>query len=361
LMQDGTPQSVFARTAELSSYHLEAPALVRLFSGLQARGVKVDSYVSNPAAGVEALAPWLSPALSGEPARPAPADASDSNSILETAGLNFTYMSGTPFEYQALRDVNFRAPAHQITGLVGSTGSGKTTLIQHFNGLLQPGSGIVKVQGRDIKGYKANLMELRKKVGLVFQFPESQLFEENVYADVAFAPLNFGVPKADIEPIVKAALEVMDLDFESYRDRSPFSLSGGEMRKAAIAGVLAARPEILVMDEPLAGLDAASRKHLLATLSHLQQDQGCSLVIISHNMEELFRASHYLGILHEGKLAYNGRLEGGVSQVSALAGLGLELPAYVQMLQMLKARGFPVPARALTVEQAIEEIVAISK
>lgn len=262
------------------------------------------------------------------------------------------YSPGTPYAIQALKDVTLEIGDGETVGLIGHTGSGKSTLIQHFNGLLKPTSGWIQVQGINTAAKGANLRQLRQKVGLVFQYPEHQLFEETVQADVAFGPKNLGLDKDHMEQRVRDALAAVDLDYDEVRDRSPFELSGGQMRRVAIAGVLAMEPEILILDEPTAGLDPRARNEILSHLRRIQQHRGITLIIVSHSMDEIAAMVDRIIVLDHGTVYAQGTPRQIFARGDELRAIGLDVPPLTRLMLELKARGMNVPTDVLTIEEA---------
>lgn len=273
--------------------------------------------------------------------------------MMELEGVSFTYLQGTPFESQALHEIDLTIAEAEAIGLAGTTGSGKSTLIQHLNGLIRPQTGSVRVQGKEVPRRGGDLRWLREAVGLLFQFPEQQLFEETVAQDVAFGPRCLGLPPDQIQTRVKEALERVGLDLEQFGDRSPFQLSGGEARKVALAGVLANRPRYLVLDEPTAGLDPASRRDLIERLRRWRREEGLTLVVVSHSMDELAQLVDRLVVLAEGRVAADGPIRELFDQPERLQELGLEAPAVSQIVVAARARGLPLKETPITMDEAV--------
>lgn len=267
------------------------------------------------------------------------------------------YQAGTPLATEALKGITLEIQEGEFFGLIGQTGSGKSTLIQHLNGLIKPSRGLVQVDGQNLWERGANLKEIRQKVGLVFQYPEHQLFEETVFADVAFGPRNMGLAEAEVKERVEEALAIVGLDGE-IADRSPFELSGGQKRRVAIAGVLAMRPKYLILDEPTAGLDPMGRQEILGEISALQR-QGVTVVLVSHNMEEVARLVSRLAVMHDGKIIAQGRPEEVFSKGDLLEEVGLALPQIAQLMHRLRERGLDIPVDIYTVGEAREAILRI--
>ena len=276
---------------------------------------------------------------------------------IEVTNLTYTYMPGTPYEKTALMQVNLCIEEGHFVGIIGHTGSGKSTLIQHLNGLLKPQEGKIVVDGGDIweKGYKRSLV--RQKVGLVFQYPEYQLFEETVFKDVAFGPRNMGLDEKEVFNRVRFAMNMVGLDFEELKDASPFGLSGGQRRRIAIAGILAMKPKYLVLDEPTAGLDPRGRKEILEHLRNLNKKQGITIILVSHNMDEVAWLADKIVVMDRGRISRSGTPREVFSDGKYLLELGLALPAMSSLLLRLKEKGWDVDGSVFTVEDASREIL----
>lgn len=279
--------------------------------------------------------------------------------LILVEGLAHTYLRGTPLEAEALRDVHLTVHEGQGVGIIGHTGSGKSTLLQHLNGLLRPQSGRVIVDGVNLSDPRADVRKVRQTVGLIFQRPEDQLFERYVGDDVAFGPRKFGLSREEVRERVRWALAMVGLDFEAFKDRPTFSLSGGEMRKVAIAGVLANRPRALVVDELTAGLDPRTRAELLGRLERWQAEEGLTLVMVSHNMDDLVRLTERLYVMVEGRTVLEGDTRQVFGQLSRLREWRLEGPRVTMAMRALWERGVPVRADALTVEEAEASLVEV--
>lgn len=274
--------------------------------------------------------------------------------------LTHIYNEGMPFEKIALEDINIEINKGEFVGIIGHTGSGKSTLIQMFNGLLKPTKGQVLINGEDINGEQVNKKEVRQKVGIVFQYPEYQLFEMTVKEDVAFGPKNLGLSNEEIEKRVAEAINAVGLD-ASYYDKSPFELSGGQKRRVAIAGVLAMGPEILILDEPTAGLDPKGRDELFKQLKEMHQNLGLTVVVISHSMEDMARYAKQLIVLYKGKIAYEGTPREVFAHGEKLETIGLAMPQIRYIMEALKAKGMAVSEDVLTVEEAAQQIIMLLK
>lgn len=275
--------------------------------------------------------------------------------------LTHIYDKGMPSESVALDDVSFTAEDGQFIGIIGHTGSGKSTLLQHLNGLLKPDEGTVTVGNVDITQPGISMVEIRKRIGLVFQYPEYQLFEETVAKDVAFGPKNLGLSETEIEERVKEAIELVGLDYETVKDRSPFELSGGQKRRVAIAGVVAMRPEVLILDEPTAGLDPKAHKDVLNMVEEVHRRTGNITIFVSHNMADIARLSDKILVIHSGKLVTKGSPKEVFSQKETLRSVGLDLPPVTEFTEGLRARGINLSATILDVDEAAAQIAEYLK
>ena len=275
---------------------------------------------------------------------------------IQVRNLTNIYEPGMPTESVALEDVPFEIEDGQMVGIIGHTGSGKSTLLQHLNGLLKPTSGQIVVSGRDITAPGVSMVEIRKIIGLVFQYPEYQLFEETVAKDVAFGPKNLGLSEDEIEERVREALELVGLDYEAVAERSPFELSGGQKRRAAIAGVIAMRPEVLILDEPTAGLDPKAHKDVLAMVEEVHRRTGNITILVSHNMADIARLSDKIIVVDSGRLIAVGTPEEVFARREQLEQVGLALPPVTQFTEALRSRGLPLSETILSADQAVEEI-----
>lgn len=276
---------------------------------------------------------------------------------IKIKNLTHIYNEGMPFEKIALEDINIEIQTGEFVGIIGHTGSGKSTLIQMFNGLLKPTRGDVFVNDQNIHGDKANKKEIRQKVGLVFQYPEYQLFEMTVKEDVAFGPKNLGLTEEEVKARVKYALDAVGLD-ESYYEKSPFELSGGQKRRVAIAGVLAMKPETLILDEPTAGLDPKGRNELFEQLQKMHRELGLTIILISHSMEDVARYVEKLFVLYKGKIAYQGTPREVFANGKKLEEIGLAMPQIRYVMEALKAKGMPITEDVLTVEEAAGVLIS---
>lgn len=279
---------------------------------------------------------------------------------IELKNATYIYMPKTPYERIALDDVNLTIEEGSFTAIAGHTGSGKSTLVQHFNGLLKPAKGEVLVDGVDInavdKEGRVRGWHARQQVGMVFQYAETQLFEETIAQDIAFGPLNQGLSEEEAEDRVRQAMEMVGLSYPEYKDKSPFALSGGQMRRVAIAGVLAMRPKYLVLDEPAAGLDPRGREELMAEIQRLHKKGKLTIVFVSHNMEDIARYADKMVVMQGGRLRGLGRPAEIFAQDELLQAAGLQKPAIMQVMDRLHKAGLPVDIRALTPEAGLKSL-----
>ena len=276
---------------------------------------------------------------------------------IEIKNVNYLYSQGTSYEMHALKNVNLEIPDGQFVGLIGHTGSGKSTLTQHLNGLVKATSGHIYYNGEDIYAEEFSMKKLRSKVGLVFQYPEHQLFETEVLADVCFGPKNLGFTKEEAEEKAKAALRMVGMG-EEYDKSSPFELSGGQKRRVAIAGVLAMDPEVLILDEPTAGLDPRGRDEVLDQVSALQKSRGITVILVSHSMEDVAKYVDRLIVMNQGEVRFDGRPVDVFHHYKELEEIGLAAPQTTYLMQELKKQGADVNTDATTVEEAADAIEA---
>lgn len=280
--------------------------------------------------------------------------------ILSTDKLTYTYSTGTPFEKTAVDHVDLEIEEGTFVGVIGSTGSGKSTLMQHFNGLLRPTSGSVYLNGQDIWADKNRLRDIRFQVGLVFQYPEYQLFEETVYRDIAFGPANMGLSESEINERVLEAAEFAGLT-ESQLSQSPFALSGGQKRRAAIAGVMAMRPRILILDEPTAGLDPMGREEILAEIHNYHKKTGCTILFVTHSMEDVSRYAEKLLVMNKGSIFCYDDTGAVFRQAEEIEKIGLAVPQVSRICNELRQRGIPLDDNIYTVKEAVKQLSAYYK
>ncbi len=271
--------------------------------------------------------------------------------------LFHVYNPNTPFESKALNGVNFEIKKGELLGLIGHTGSGKSTLIQHLNGLLKPTSGKILINDIDITSPDISLTQVRKKVGVVFQYPEYQLFEETIYKDIAFGPKNLGLGEEEIEKRIKEVMELVGLDYAKLKDRSPFELSGGQKRRVAIAGVIAMKPEVLVLDEPTAGLDPRGRDEILNQIKVLHGKYNMTIILSSHSMEDMAKLANKLIVMYKGKIELMGSPRDVFKQGEKLKEIGLGIPQVLDLANKLREKGLSIKEDIMTIEEAKREIL----
>lgn len=270
--------------------------------------------------------------------------------------VSYIYGEKTPFEKLALDNVSFEIKKGEFVGIIGHTGSGKSTLIQHFNGLLKPKSGNVIIGNENTKDKNFVKSKIRYKIGLVFQYPEYQLFEETIEKDIAFGPKNMGLDDKEVTKRVKDAMKVVGLDYETKKDKSPFEISGGQKRRVAIAGILAMKPEILILDEPTAGLDPKGRDELFSQIRKLYEESNITVVLISHSMEDVAKLVNRIIVMKDGKIHFDKPTRDAFSDVSDLKSVGLDVPQITELMDSMRKKGYNFSENILTVEEAHKEI-----
>ena len=281
--------------------------------------------------------------------------------MIKTEHLTHIYGVGTPFETAAIEDVSIHIPKGEFVGVIGHTGSGKSTLISHFNAILKPTSGRVLIDGRDLwDSDKKVRIQTRFDVGLVFQYPEYQLFEETVYKDIAFGPKNMGLPEDEIEKRVLKAIDFVGLDTNVLK-KSPFDLSGGQKRRVAIAGVMALEPKVLILDEPAAGLDPKGRDEILGRIRDYHKETKSTILFVSHSMEDISRNAQSVLVMNRGKCAIHTSVEQVFERAEELVQMGLDIPAITRIFISLQEKGYPVSKNVYTVEQGKSELMRLMK
>ena len=278
---------------------------------------------------------------------------------IKIENLTHVYMPKRPFEKKALDNVNLLIEDGEFLALIGHTGSGKSTLIQHLNGLLEPTSGRILVDDIDITNKEAKLTEIRKKIGLVFQYPEYQLFEETIEKDIAFGPNNLGLSSEEVSRRVKKSMEMVGLDYETYKDVSPFDLSGGQKRRVAIAGVIAMELKVLILDEPTAVLDPKGRDDILEQIKLLHEKYKMTIVLVSHSMEDVGKLAQRIVVMNKGKVELLGKPSEVFKEVETLEKIGLAVPQVTYLMRVLRERGFNVSDEIFTVEKGTEAILKV--
>ena len=276
---------------------------------------------------------------------------------IQTKGLTYRYGIGTPFEKTAVDHVDLEIESGSFVGIIGHTGSGKSTLIQHLNGLLKPTEGSILLDGKDIWAEKAQMHQVRFRVGLVFQYPEYQIFEETVAKDIAFGPRNMGLAEEEVQARVKETAAIVGLS-DDILEQSPFLLSGGQKRRVAIAGVMAMRPEVLILDEPTAGLDPRGREEILEEIKAYRRQTGATILLVSHSMEDVARHAQQILVMNAGKVFCYGTVENVFRRSQELQAIGLAVPQITRVCNALRAKGIPLTEDIFTVEQAKEQLIA---
>ena len=360
IVMDGTTREVFSQVELLKKYRLDVPQVTLLAYELKQKGYDIPAgilTVEELIAALEHCGVKKTDAIqmaSVEVREVLPAK-KDEEPILKLENVNYVYSPGTAYEKKALKEINFDIYKGQFIGVIGHTGSGKSTLIQHLNGILKATSGAMYYKGENVYEEKYNLKELRNNVGLVFQYPEHQLFEVDVMSDVCFGPKNQGLSEEECKERALEALRLVGLP-EKYYTVSPFDLSGGQKRRVAIAGVLAMKPRVLVLDEPTAGLDPKGRDEILDQIAFLQKEGNLTVILVSHSMEDIAKYVDRIVVMNRGNKMYDGRPKDVFAQYKELEKVGLAAPQVTYMMHALAAKGIPVNLEATTIEEAVEAI-----
>ena len=361
IVMHGVPREIFSRVNQLKKYRLDVPQVTLLAYELKEAGLAIPDGILTIPELVEALSKpqihvpegWKLPEATAQKEEK---ELSQGKESLKLEHVGYTYNTGSAYEMHALKDVNLEIPQGQFVGIIGHTGSGKSTLIQHFNGLIRPTEGHIYFEGQDIWADKFPLRGLRSQVGLVFQYPEHQLFETDVLTDVCFGPKNQNLPPEECEKRAKEALEHVGLD-ESYYAKSPFELSGGQKRRVAIAGVLAMHPKVLVLDEPTAGLDPKGRDDILDQIAYLHKQSDMTVILVSHRMEDIARYADRIVVMNKGAVMYNGTPKEVFAHYQELEKIGLAAPQVTYIMHDLKEKGLQVKVNVTTVKEATDEIM----
>lgn len=278
-------------------------------------------------------------------------------SLIEIKNLTHIYSEGLPFEKKAIDDINLKIEENEFIGLIGHTGSGKSTFIQHLNGLLKPSNGEIIVDGMKVDKSSSNLTELRKKIGLVFQYPEYQLFEETIERDIAFGPGNLDLSEEEVLRRVRSSMDSVGLDYETYKDKSPFELSGGLKRRVAIAGVLAMEPKVLILDEPTAGLDPRGRDEILSEIKSIHEKRKITVILVSHSMEDVAKIAERIIVMDRGKVFLDSNPREIFRNEDKLLSVGLGIPQITSLMRALKKKGLDINEDSITVEEAKESLI----
>ena len=361
VVMDGTTREIFSQVELLKKYRLDVPQVTMLAHGLKQRGLDIKEGILTTNELIEALekvGDWRQnqkKAYVGH-AETVVKKEKKENPILKLEHIEYVYSSGTAYEKRALKDINLDIYEGEFVGVIGHTGSGKSTMIQHLNGLMKATSGALYYNGENIYDEKYNLRQLRNNVGLVFQYPEHQLFEIDVLTDVCFGPKNQGLTEEECKKRAIEALELVGLS-EKYYDTSPFDLSGGQKRRVAIAGVLAMRPKVLVLDEPTAGLDPKGRDEILDQIAYLQKERNLTVILVSHSMEDIAKYVDRIVVMNKGRKMYDGEPKEVFAHYKELEKVGLAAPQVTYIMHALYEKGMHVNTEVTTIEEAVDEIM----
>lgn len=363
VVMDGTTREIFSQVELLKKYRLDVPQVTLLAYELKQMGYAIPDGILSVEELFEALEACglkkeqdkkISNSKASTPTKKEKAEAP----ILKLENINYVYSPETAYEKKALKDINWDIYEGEFIGVIGHTGSGKSTMIQHLNGLMKATSGALYFKGENIYGEKYNLKNLRSNVGLVFQYPEHQLFEVDVLSDVCFGPKNQGLSEEECKERALEALKLVGLP-EKYYENSPFDLSGGQKRRVAIAGVLAMKPRVLVLDEPTAGLDPKGRDEILDQIAHLQKEKNLTVILVSHSMEDIAKYVDRIVVMNKGNKMYDGTPKEVFAHYKELEKVGLAAPQVTYMMHALAEKGIPVDVEATTIQEAAEEIAKV--
>ena len=361
VVMDGTTREIFSQVELLKKYRLDVPQVTMLAHGLKMRGLNLPDGILTTEELIDALGKigvWQKndkKTYIGKAEAVVKKERSE-NPILKLEHIEYVYSPGTAYEKRALKDVNLSIYEGEFIGVIGHTGSGKSTMIQHLNGLMKATSGSLYYDGENIYGEKYNLRKLRNNVGIVFQYPEHQLFEIDVLTDVCFGPKNQGLSEDECKERAAEALKLVGLS-EKYYDSSPFDLSGGQKRRVAIAGVLAMHPKVLVLDEPTAGLDPRGRDEILDQIAYLQKERNLTVILVSHSMEDIAKYVDRIVVMNKGRKMYDGEPKEVFAHYKELEKVGLAAPQVTYIMHALSERGMHVNTEATTIEEAVDEIM----
>ena len=361
VVMDGTTREIFSQVELLKKYRLDVPQVSMLAHGLKQRGLDIKEGILTTNELIEALekaGDWRQnqkKTYVGH-AETVVKKEKKENPILKLEHIEYVYSSGTAYEKRALKDINLDIYEGEFVGVIGHTGSGKSTMIQHLNGLMKATSGALYYNGENIYDEKYNLRQLRNNVGLVFQYPEHQLFEIDVLTDVCFGPKNQELTEEECKKRAIEALELVGLS-EKYYDTSPFDLSGGQKRRVAIAGVLAMRPKVLVLDEPTAGLDPKGRDEILDQIAYLQKERNLTVILVSHSMEDIAKYVDRIVVMNKGRKMYDGEPKEVFAHYKELEKVGLAAPQVTYIMHALSEKGMHVNTEVTTIEEAVDEIM----
>lgn len=362
VVMEGTPRQIFSQVEELKKYGLDVPQVTEVSYLLRKKGIPLPKDILNIEEMIQAMdgIALERKNITKWPTQKMEVIKNEAEAVIQIKDLTYIYNPNTTFSKKALDKVNIEIKKGEFIGLIGHTGSGKSTLIQHLNGIIAPTSGEILLNGNNIHQEKGKLKMIRQKVGLVFQYPEHQLFEMTVYKDVAFGPINLGLKSEEIDNRVRDAIYTVGLTEEIY-EKSPFELSGGQKRRVAIAGVLAMQPEILILDEPTAGLDPRGRDEILEAIRGMHQSLGITVILVSHSMEDIAKLADRILVMHRGKVALHGTPKEVFGQVDELEKMGLAAPQISYVLAGLIKKGYTLPEDVYTTEEAAEILYNLLK
>ena len=375
MVMDGDPKSIFSQVDKIKNYNLELPQVTELCYSLNQSGFNIPADILHTQDIVDFFkSQKFSKKVENKNNENKnnedknnedkdhldPQKNQNNDYILQIKKLNHIYNMSTPFQKEALKDISIDIPRGSLTGIIGHTGSGKSTLIQHLNSLIKPTSGSIFFNGQDINQDKKNLKQIRQQIGLVFQYPEYQLFETTVFKDVSYGPKNMGLDENEINQRVKKSLDLVGIEPELY-EKSPFELSGGQKRRVSIAGILAMEPSVLVLDEPTAGLDPLGRQEIMAQIQELHKKTGTTIILVSHSMEDISKLADQIIVLNHGKTEYMGTPAEVFAHAYELEKIGLAVPNINYMVHELNKIGYDLPLDIFTVEQAYEAIINLER
>ena len=359
VIMDDIPEKIFSQVGRLRSVGLDVPQVTELCDILRQNGVDISAEIIHEEQCAEELYRLTGGRSAAVEEKPQISESDDRPVVLQGEKVTYTYSAGTPFEKTAVDGVDISIRQGEFVGIIGHTGSGKSTLIQHFNGLVKPTSGRILVDGSDIWSKGVNIRDIRFRVGLVFQYSEHQLFEETVAKDIAYGPKNMGLSEDEIKQRVRSAAESMDI--VRLLDRSPFELSGGQQRRAALAGVLAMDPEVLILDEPAAGLDPKGRDKILGQIKRYHEQYGKTILLVSHSMEDIVKYAGKVLVMNKSRLFCYDTVDNVFGRTEQLAGIGLDVPQITRMSHILKRLGTDIGSDIYTTERAAERLLPLIK
>lgn len=359
IIMDNVPKKIFSRVDELKAVGLDVPQVTELAHILRGKGVDISEEIITEQECAESLSGLIGKREFTQPPKTVSVEKSAGEAAVEVKNLTYKYSVGTPFEKTAVDNISVKIEKGEFVGIIGHTGSGKSTLIQHLDGLIKPTSGEILCDGVNIWDKSVKIRDIRFKVGIVFQYSEHQLFEETVAKDIAYGPKNMGLSEEEINERVKEAAQSMDI--VHLLDRSPFELSGGQQRRVALAGVLAMNPEVLILDEPAAGLDPKGRDKILAQIKSYHKKSGKTILLVSHSMEDIVKFADKVLVMNKGKLFCYDDTDSVFARSAELSRIGLDVPQITRMSRLLKERGTDIGEDVYTIERAAERLLPLLK